>query len=319
MFDRTFTSWLLDAETPTIRYLTLCHLLDRPSTDPDLLAARSTIMETGPVPAILAKQTEEGHWHTRRSYYSPKYTSTHWSMMLLAEFHADGSHPGIQRGVDTMLESTLAKSRDALGGGQLDLACFWGNLLRYTAQFGRTDDPRVPTVVDNLVYGLTRSDSKCYANDHLPCSWGAVRALWGLAALPADLRSPAVEEAVEAGLAMLFEDYDPVAADYPTPGRRSDHWGRLSYPLFYQADVLFVLRIAAELDALDHPGAQPALAWLADRSLKNGRWRGASPYRRRTHDDIVEREETDRWVSLYAAMILKQAQFEPADSLPVGP
>jgi hypothetical protein len=82
-------------------------------------------------------------------------------------------------------------------------------------------------------------------------------------------------------------------------------WRRLSFPLFYQADILFVLRLAAQLDALDRPGAQRALAWLEDRRNKQGRWRGASPFRSRTTMEVApDREETDRWVTLLALGVM---------------
>ncbi|MCL4246898.1 MAG: hypothetical protein KJ065_01975 [Anaerolineae bacterium] len=67
------------------------------------------------------------------------------------------------------------------------------------------------------------------------------------------------------------------------------------------------LRTLAEFDALDHPGAQAALDRLAGQRGKNGRWRGSSPYRSRTWAALGDAEETQRWVTLQAAHILKQA------------
>ncbi len=88
-------------------------------------------------------------------------------------------------------------------------------------------------------------------------------------------------------------------------------WLRLNFPLFYQADILFVLRVAAELGALDHPGAGPALAWLAARRRADGTWHGTSPFRGRTWAALADREETDRWVTLHAAILLDAAASAP--------
>ncbi len=82
---------------------------------------------------------------------------------------------------------------------------------------------------------------------------------------------------------------------------------KLNFPLFYQTDVLFALRVLDDLGALDRPGAQPALTWLAERRQKNGRWRGSSPFRQRTWRELGGREETDRWVSLQSAQLLQRA------------
>ena len=55
-------SWLLGAETPTIRYLALVDLMGLPEQDGRVHEARQAIMREGPVPAILADQTEGGNW-----------------------------------------------------------------------------------------------------------------------------------------------------------------------------------------------------------------------------------------------------------------
>jgi hypothetical protein len=87
-------------------------------------------------------------------------------------------------------------------------------------------------------------------------------------------------------------------------------WAKLSFPLFYQADVLFVLRVLGELGALGHPGVQPALEWLASQRQPNGRWRGNSPYSSRTWRISGHPQDTNRWVSLHAAIVLRQAEAQ---------
>ena len=69
---------------------------------------------------------------------------------------------------------------------------------------------------------------------------------------------------------------------------------------------MFTLRVLGELNALDHPGVQPAVDWLEGLRGRNGRWRGRSPYRGRTWKELGGREETDRWVTLQAATILRR-------------
>ena len=327
MPDASSISWLLAARTPSIRYLTLRRLLVRPEEDADVRAARREMAASGPIPAILAWQTERGNWAGESGYYTPKYVSTHWSMTLLAELAADGTDERLRRGVEFMLTRTEAEARKD-GHGWV---CFWGNLLRYALHCGFDGDPRVARLIDRVAHDATEAGWRCPYNVELPCAWGAARALWGLAALPAERRSPEAAAAIESGLALLLETGRLVGGDYPTPGKVHAVWSRLNFPLFYQADILFVLRVLGELGALPHPGAQPALAWLAARRRPDGTWRGASPYRARTwpvqgdreetHDSggrriadlrrtwpaLVDREETDRWVTLHAATVLSAA------------
>ncbi|MGF1504800.1 MAG: hypothetical protein ACFB51_06640 [Anaerolineae bacterium] len=292
------TDWLLDSTIPLFRYLTLRHLLDAPEDDPRVQAARRAMQTAGPIPAIYAGQSEAGHWAEEHSYYTPKYTSTHWSLLLLAELAADPADERLQRGIDYMLGMLVPDLNVENHGWE----CFWGNLLVYAVHGGRQDDPRVQRIVDYLVQ---HAGWRCEHNDELPCAWGSARALWGLAVLPE--RSPAVEATIAGGVDFLLSRHSLLAADYPTPGAPHKMWGKVNFPLFYQADVLFVLRVLAAIDRLDHPDAQPALGWLADRRRANGTWSGASPFRSRTWAALGDRTETTRWVSLQAATVLKQA------------
>jgi hypothetical protein len=305
-----FTGWLLDAAMPSIRYLTLRHLLDLTEDDPEVRSARTAIMQTGPVPVMLAKQTADGHWEGERSFYTPKYVSTHWSMVLMVEFAADPDDPRVQQGVEFMLADTESRVLDSHAPEQQDWVCFWGNLLRYVAYCGRADDPRVGNIVKTLVLASQARGWGCRHNDELACAWGAVRALWGLAALPADQRTPEIEAAIQSGVEFVYDPaYSLSAGDYPTPGAAHKHWSRLNFPLFYQADILFALRVAADLGVLDQPRAREAVNWLVERRQANGRWRGTSPYRSNTWRDLGDRAETDRWVSLHAALVLKRAGY----------
>ncbi|MEW6230858.1 MAG: hypothetical protein AB1566_00925 [Chloroflexota bacterium] len=305
MSDSDFIHWLLAASTPSIRYLTLRSLLAQPTDDPEVEDARQAIMAEGPVPAILTGQTDKGDWAGEHSYYTPKYTSTHWSMLLLAELAADGVDPRLRRGTAFMLAATQDELKQAITKNAHGLSCFWGNLLRYALHCGQADDPRMHVIVNYLAHDAQEAGWRCSHNDELPCAWGAARALWGLAALPARPRPLQAEAAIQNALTFLLETYHLVEADYPTSGRVHPLWFRLNFPLFYQADILFVLRVLAELGALDHPGAQSALQWLASQRKPDGRWPGASPFRQRTWQALANLEETDRWASLQAAIILQ--------------
>jgi hypothetical protein len=310
MDDIPLIPWLLAARTPSIRYLTLRRLLGRPEDDAEVQAAQREMAASGLIPAILAGQTARGNWAGERGYYSPKYTSTHWSMTLLAELVADPADERLRRGAEFMLADTEVGARKE-GHGWV---CFWGNLLRYALHGGFDGDSRVTWLTDRVVRDATEAGWRCQHNAELPCAWGAARALWGLAALPVERRSPEAAAAIASGLALLLEGDHLVRADYPTPGKVHAMWARLNFPLFYQADILFVLRVAAELGALDHPGARPALAWLATRRRADGAWpgtwRGANPFRAfrgRTWRALADQAEIDRWVTLHAAIVLDAA------------
>jgi hypothetical protein len=308
--------WLLDSPTPSIRYLTLRHLLGRDETDHEVQVTREAMRTTGPIPAILAKQTPKGHWEGDLKYYGPKYVGNHWSMILLTELAADPDDPRLQRGVDFMLAVTdknymLEDHFDPTvpSPDQYGFTCLWGNILRYAVYCNRADDPRVQPIINYLIRNLESGGCHCLMNAYLPCAWGAARTLWGLAILPN--RSKTVNAAIEKTVNFLLApEYQLAAGDYPTPGKIHKLWSKLNFPLFYQADVLFILRVLGELGALGNPGARPALEWLERQRLSNGRWRGSNPFSSRTWKLADDSQDTNRWVSLHAAIVLQQAEAQ---------
>lgn len=309
-------SWLMDSPTPSIRYLTLRHLLGRAEADTDVQAAREAMRASGPIPRILKPQTDAGNWDGDPGWYGPKYKGTHWSMIQLTELAADPADPRLRRAVDFML--TITQHHDMLAGrfdkdvpspDQFGFSCFWGNFLRYAAYFGAGDDPRILPIAAYLARNLDDGGCRCHINAYLPCAWGAARSLWGLAALPN--KSEAVQAAIDKTVDFLLDERNSmVQGAYPAKNTPSPMWAKLNFPLFYQADVLFTLRALGDLGALGRPGAQPALAWLAQQRRPDGHWHGVSPYGARSWKLTGDLQDTNRWVSLQAATVLRQAEAQ---------
>lgn len=309
MVNQAFMSWLLESTIPTIQYQTYSQLMGLPNNHPDVIQSKQAIMEAGPVPVILGRQTELGHWAVDKSFYTPKYVSSHWSLLLLAELNIEPNDPRFQRGVEHMLNATETKSPSWLKNERPGLACFWGDLLYYAAYAGRADDPCVQSIIQFLIQEVTTRHGVCRYNSDLACAWGVVRNLWGLAALSPSQRTTEVNQAIEAGIAFLLETHTLIEANYPVPNDGKVHplWFDLNFPLFYQVDILFTLRVLGDLDVLDHPRAQTALDWLEQLRGEDGHWHGHNPYRARTYKQLGSAEDIHRWVSLQAARILQQA------------
>lgn len=302
-------TWLLQSKIPTIVNQARKDLRAGRSSAAPLRMAKARIMQTGAVPAILARQSKSGNWKNDHGYYGPKFYSTHWSMVLLAELGADGTDERFRRGVEYMLDATRDQVEEGLENKYYGWSCLYGNILRYALQAPVKNDPRVENLIHFCARAMMDGPCDCRSSYGCACAWGAVRTLWGLAAVPKRSRSKEVKAAIRFGIRFLLEGHHLERADYPIPpkGRVNPMWFKLSFPLFYHADILFTLRVLDELDALDHRGARPALDWLAARRKANGRWKGSSPYRTRTWRVMGDPEETDRWVTLQTLRILRHA------------
>ncbi len=314
--------WLLERENPSVRYFALRALLDRPEDDADVRAARQDIMASPPIRAILAAQSPEGYWAKAGTSYTPKYQSTVWQVLFLAELGADGADSQIGRGCEYLLAHTQAPNGglSALQGARPGgvVYCLNGNLIGSLIALGYGHDPRVQRALDWLVKAITsrRSDGatvsglgpgfRCSANDGLPCAWGVVKSLRALAAVPADLRSEGVAAATTCCVDFLLSR-DLAQADYPYRERVSGEWFKFGFPLSYTSDVLEALLALAEVGKASDPRLSAAIELLRSKRGSDGRWIMQHSLNKKMWADIEKKGKPSKWVTLRALRVLKAA------------
>lgn len=310
--DRTHSdamTWLLEPEDPSVRYWALTKLSGRDEKDVEVVEARQTIMARGPAVEILSHYAGAGRWEGERSYYTHKYTSTHWQLLLLAELAAEGRDERVAAACGRMIDEVHREDRSTIW------PCFHGNLVGYLHALGHAQDERVKAFELDLARVGTAGEWCCNINGDLPCAWGAARALWGFGQISAGERSSAVQEAIESGVRFLGR-FELCEGNYPSDGARHKLWDRLSFPLFYQADVLYTLRALADLGRLSaEPGFRNALAWLKDQRRKDGLWNGASPYGSRMWTQLETRRRPSKWITWQALYVMEVAQACADDTI----
>jgi len=309
---QTTIDWLLESQTPSIRYYTYKNLLNRPDDDAMVRSTRAQIAESDYVRAITTDQDPEGFWYNQKHYYGPKYRSSHWVMLLLTELGVPPQLSALQRGADFMVrrmedeDDVYYSVSTYQNKSQSGFCCYWGNWLRYQVYSGRIDHPLVQQVIE-IVSADILHKGKCEYNYHLPCAWGVIRSLFGLALIPNEHRTELVNHAIAEGIAFILDDFNLIKANYPNRDKVHPIWYKLSFPLYYQADILFTLRVLSELNALKQANAQEALQWLEDKQKKDGTWRGSSPFKNRSHPFLSRTDTPGRWVTLHALSVLAAA------------
>ncbi len=298
--------WLLDSHIASIRYLTHRDLSGADTESELLRSEYAAIQDSDPVMSILSEQKTPGRWQHLEHYYSPKYRSTHWTLMLLEELQADPHSHAFQEGVEFILTRTQELVEERTKKEDPGFTCLFGNIIRYAVYAGFLQDTRTQAMIKLVINSLDQSDCSCQYNTNLPCSWGAARSLWGLAIIPESSRNAATQQAILTGVDFLTQKYDLVRANYPHPegGKIHPIWSTLNFPLFYHADILFVLRVMKQFGHLDKPQLKPAKDWLRARRNQNGRWSGSSPYQSRTWSLSSDKEDTSRWITLQALSVL---------------
>jgi len=328
--------WLLepDPENPGVRYCALTGLLDRPADDPEVRRARADVMATGPVPAILAAQRPDGSWVKPGSGYAPKYTGTVWSVIFLAQLGADGEDPRVRAGCEHLLNH----GRSPFGGFTAVMTqspagmihCLQGNLCAALLALDWAGDARLEEALDWLARSITgegiapagqkdaavryyRSGNSgpgfaCSANSHRPCAWGAVKAMLALGKVLPAARTPAMQDAIAAGVRFLLEG-NPALADYPTPfdTKPSGSWFKFGYPIAYVTDVLQNLEALTALGCGDDPRLADALDLLLRKQDTQGRWKMEYTYNGKMWVDVEAKGQPSKWVTLRALRVLKRA------------
>ena len=326
--------WLLavDDKSPGVRYFALRELVAKPEGVPEVQAARKAVMASGPVPLILAAQAPEGYWVKPGPGYSPKYRGTVWQIIFLAQLGADGDDPQVRAGCEYLLQHNPAPcggfSYTGKNAGLIH--CLEGNLCAALIDLGWLGDSRLDRALDWLAHSVTgegiapaaerkaamrylRSGNSgpgfaCSANDHLPCAWGAVKAMLALSKVPGEDRSPVMAAAIERGLAFLLS-IDPAQADYPMGYSQKPNrsWFKFGYPIGYVTDVLQNLEALTALGMGGDPRLKGALALLLSKQDERGRWTMEYTYHGKTWADIESKGQPSKWVTLRALRVLKRA------------
>ena len=326
--------WLLepDTENPGPRYFALIDLLDMDPDDPEVIAARQEVMDSGPVPVILQNQFPEGYWVHPGAEYLPKYRGTIWQVVFLAQLGADGEDPRISAACDYVLDHYPAPyggfSMSGLNSGLIH--CMQGNLCAALIDLGWLEDERFQKALDWLARsitgeGIAPSEDKgaavrylrsgnsgfgflCSANNHLPCAWGAIKATLALSKVPEDVRTPAIISALETGVDFLLS-HDPAAADYPMGynDKPNRSWFKFGYPIGYVTDVLQNLEVLVSLGYAQDARLENAIDLLRSKQDAQGRWKLEYTYNGKTWVDVETKNQPSKWVTLRSLRVLKYA------------
>ncbi len=327
----TAMEWLLDPDDPGPRYLALRDLVGLPAGDPELVAAQNTAHALGPIATILDKMHPDGYWSVPGHGYNPKYLSSVWSLILLAQLGASiHSEERIARACVYMLKEGLTGqgqfSTSGTASGTVD--CLQGNLCWALVALG-CEDARLEKAYDWMARSVTGEgispmrerdatiryyaskcgpNFACGANDKKPCAWGAAKVMLAFAAWPKERRTPQIERAIQQGVDFFFS-VDPATAGYPSgyAARPSGNWWKFGFPVFYVTDILQIVEALVSLGYGADPRLANALQLVRGKQDAQGRWALEYDYSGKTWVDFGPKKQPNKWVTLRALKVLKQA------------
>ena len=272
--------WLLEESNPAIRYFTLTEILDKNESDGDVLEAKKKIPSVGWAKEILQSQKEDTYWESPENCYIPKWTSTVWRLLVLADLGVSGEDPRIRNACEHFLKvhnapsggfSLLPYSTGVTNRQTQPHICMTGNMVRTLVKFGYGDNDRVRSAIDWLLsIQLNDGGWDCFsegARGHSSFS-STIQPLWALSEFrPRSLKiDEALGRAVEFFLRHRLYKSDrtntPIMIDYT----------RFHYPLHYGYDVLHGLFVLTGAGIVGDNRLEDATELLISKMQEDGTW-----------------------------------------------
>lgn len=347
--------WLLEEDNPPVRYLTLKHLLKKAETDPQLVRAKSRLMQYKVTLEILRHGNR--FWDDDEAY--KKYTGKYWQVIFLGQFLADGKDPRIFPGISTILGQHEWMLRLPVKGG---MHCLTANVVAALTCLGYGKHPVVQREREALARRVVSDggiDCSVMNYSLLPhCYMAQSKLLLCFSQVPPDRRSPAMRSAIQLLVRRLIEHevfvYVPGnQADWRkilacSPGRHglpsgqtvkqwvSDQkeafllkcgpgdpkpkqgWLKFGFPLHYNSDVLEVLYALAESGTSMSAALERPLKVVESKMTPEGKWVMENSLNGKMWVDVETLGKPSKWLTYYALRVLNHFRPRTCSSVTHG-
>ena len=306
--------WLLEEDQPSVRYLALTELLDRPRDDPEVRSAERRITETGWAADILRQQDDAGWWVGGDDLYRPKYLATNWMLLTLSELGLTRANPRISKACELWI-SRFAKSDGGFGVEQDKKSelCLVGNTARALIKFGYEDHPKVRSALRWLVREQRENGGwHCWGKRGVIDAWEGMSAF---AVYPKRKWTRSLKRSVDRGAEFYLK------RELHKEGKWYEPWFRFHFPEHYYYDLLVGLDFLTALGFGSDRRLGYALGLLKQKRDPDGKWNldAAHPdvdastakwYKKRPPTPLVlERVgEPSKMVTLKALRVLKRVE-----------
>jgi hypothetical protein len=322
--------WLLEDDAPGVKYLVLRDLSDLPEDNPELKQASHAAHKDGPISVYLDQMNTEGYWERPGAGYNPKYRSSVWSIISLAQLGASiEMDERIEKAVNYILDNALTSGGQFGAGGTPSSTadCLQGNLLSALNDLG-CEDERLDMAFEWMARTVTgeglapNNDRKatrryyagkcgpifeCGSNNKLPCAWGAAKVMLAFSKLEPAKITEIIEPAIQQGLDFLFS-VDPAEATYPSgwAPKPSGNWWKFGFPVFYVTDILQVVEALIGLGFARDARLENAISIIENKQDEQGCWPMEYSYTGKTWVDFGEKKKPNKWVTIRALRVLKE-------------
>ncbi len=244
--------------------MTLRDLLGRSESDTGVQSTKEMMGKKGWAADILDKQKPDRRWEETGSLYQPKYTSTNWMLLVLADLGLTRREPRIAKACELWLER-FAKKDGGFGaeGWNKGHLCTTGNTARALVQFG---------------YANHEGAKRFRMVSHKPSQQGRM-VLFRIWQEPRFVGSPHRIRRISKG--EMDEKHEKfgregryLERELHKQGPRYRPWYRFHYPVHYYYDLLVGLDFMTALGYRDDRRLRYSLSLLRKKRRQDGKWIG---------------------------------------------
>jgi len=303
---KNLLEWLTTGDV-SVQYQVHRDLLDSSAKTTSLLQER--IQREGWGLRFLGKQKSNGHWGI--SFYQPKWTSTHYTLLDLKTI---GLSPGNEAAQKAAL-LVLNEPRGAHGGINLAQSlldsdvCVNGMALSYSSWF-LPKDHRLQIIVDYLLdTQMTDGGWNCrYLNPETTHSslHSTLSVLEGLLEFRRTRQRYRLSEIIVAEKkAILFLLKHNLYQSHRTGKTIDERMLKLSFPCRWRYDILRCLDYMRDANVPYDAAMESALEIIAGKRRADGSWPLQEKHKGKVHFDMEKTGTSSRWNTLRCLRVLK--------------
>lgn len=295
--------WLLQGDI-SIQYQVCRDLLQENRTD-----IQSRISKEGWGAALISKRNSNGHWGL--SFYQPKWTSSHYTLLDLRNLCIEPEIPAIQETIDLILQYEMEQDGGINPGETIKVSdvCINGMFLNYASYF-KIEEEKLESIVDFVLsQHMADGGFNCRSN-----------------------RSGAVHSSLHTTLSVLegFTEYEYNGYTYRLDEIRkvaelakefilqhqlfkSDKTGKiihkdflkLPYPHRWRYNILRAMDYFRYSNTIWDKRMQATIDVILDKRKKNLTWPQQAKHPGKVHFEMEKAGKPGRWNTLIAMRILK--------------